>query len=175
MIIYDDNAYYAYHSIRQQRSAMQHRYPDSRLLSDKTGSLLFRLVNHLSSTRGEPLTIVEIGPLPDISTAYLSAPTERNTVLSYDSIPRTLPKRIDMAFIRVSDSTTMTTALKALLPALQQHSIVVMDDIHRRPETELAWHAIQAIDKVTSSLDLYDVGVLLFNRHYIRKHYKLRF
>lgn len=176
MIVYDDNAYYAYSQIEQQRAALLRRSDVPKpLTSAKTGQLLFRLTNYLGSNSGKALTIVEAGHLPDISSAYLAAPAERNTVLSYETLPRKLPKHADLAYLHTPDSEAALAMFRQLLPAFSDHSIVVVSGIHCSPQAEQTWQAIQAMQQVTSTLDLFDVGIVLFNRHYIRKHYKLRF
>ena len=114
MIIYDENAYYAYAHIEQQRKRLlrsketlqQHDYGTgarasegqqpkviTRSVSDvarthlelpKAGQLLFRLANYLTAAQGKPLTIVELGTSLGITTAYLAAPDSRNEVQTYE-------------------------------------------------------------------------------------------
>ena len=162
MIIYDDNAYYAYRTIEQRRQDV----------SAKLGRLLFRLVNHLSHEQGAPLTIVEIGERS--AGAYLTAPAKRNKVFSYDALPSKLPKQIDLAYVAAMSAEEMTETVQHLLPALKQHGLIVVDGIHASEEAEHAWQAVQAMRQVTSTLDLYDVGIVLVNKHYLRKDYRLR-
>ena len=50
----------------------------------------------------------------------------------------------------------------------------MIDDIHHSPEMERAWHEIQAMKEVTSTIDCYHVGLVFFNKHYIRKDYRMR-
>lgn len=176
MIIYDDNEYYAFDEIERHRAALQRNCPDVRQVSVKTGRLLFRLVNYLSQTQQEPLTIVETGHEPGMSTWYLSTPSENNVVINCNLPDDDCPKRVDLAY--VADEPTCEAMLRdcrRLLPRMTNHSIMVICGIHRSQECELAWQTLQADKQVTSTLDLYSVGVVLFNKHYIRKHYKLRF
>ena len=112
MVLCDDNAYYAYPRIEQQRrrllassevvrqtdygtgggdtgspAVISRRVADiarTHLESPKVGQLLFRIVNHLSAERNEPLTIVELGTSLGISTAYLASPAQRNIVQTYE-------------------------------------------------------------------------------------------
>lgn len=232
MVMYDDNAYYAYPRIEQQRAALlrsttvlqQTDYGTgagssspqtvtrsvadiarTHLESPKVGQLLFRLVNHLTSVRQQPLTIVELGTSLGITTAYLASPSPKNVVQTYEgaeevlevamnvwrtlgltniepvpgNIDRTLaghqPKSVDLAYIDANHTCEATLRyFRQLLGAVKQHSIVVVDDIHHSPQMEHAWQAIQQTEQVTSTIDCYDVGLVFFNKHYIRKHYKMR-
>lgn len=163
MIIYDDNAYYAYRTIEQKRQSV----------SPKLGRLLFRLINHLTHEQREPLTVVEVGE--DSAGAYLTAPAQTNKVLSYDSLPPSLPKQVDLAFVNTPDAAAALQCCRQLLPCMRDHSLLVVADIHRSPEMTEAWQQLQAEQRVTSTLDLYDIGIVVFNRHYLHKNYRLRF
>ena len=112
MILYDDNAYYAYTRIEQQRAALLQstatvqqvdygtgsevpqtgtpiatlrRVADiarTHLETPKIAQLLYRLVNYLGSVEQKPLTVVELGTSFGITTACLASPSARNTVLT---------------------------------------------------------------------------------------------
>lgn len=235
MILYDDNAYYAYTRIEQQRAALLRstdtvqqvdygtgsdvrqtgtpiatlrRVADiarTHLETPKIAQLLYRLVNYLGSTEQRPLTIVELGTSLGVTTAYLASPSPRNTVQTYDgatevqdiavqvwrnlkltniepvsgniddTLPKHCPKRIDLAFIDANHTYDATLRyFRQLMPAMGEQSILVVDDIYHSPEMERAWHDIQASGQVTSTIDCYHIGLVFFNTHYIRKHYKMR-
>ena len=230
--MYDDNAYYAYPHIEQQRAALLRSTTEvqqtdygtggggssprvvtrkvadiarTHLESPKVGQLLFRLVNYLTSTQQRPLTIVELGTSLGVTTAYLASPSPKNTVQTYEgagevldvamkvwrtlelqniepvvgNIDQTLadhqPKSVDIAYIDANHTCEATLRyFRQLLGAVKPHSIVVVDDIHHSPEMEQAWQAIQQTEQVTSTIDCYSVGLVFFNKHYIRKHYRMR-
>lgn len=176
MIIYDENAYYAFGEIEQHRAALRRSHPDVPQVSAKIGQLLFRLVNYLTETQRKPLTIVEAGHEQGMSTWYLSTPTENNVVVNCNEPEADCPKRVDLAYVAGEPTCeAMLRDCRRLLPSMTNHSIMVIGDIHQTQESEQAWQAIQAMEQVTSTLDLFDVGIVLFNKHYIRKHYRLRF
>ena len=60
------------------------------------------------------------------------------------------------------------------IPLLNEKSIIALDDIHYSAEMERAWQEMKALPEVTTSMDLYHVGLLFFDKHYIHRHYKLR-
>ena len=92
-----------------------------------------------------------------------------------DTLSRYKAKKTDLAFIDANHTYEATMRyFRQLLPSATQHSIYVIDDIHHSPEMERAWHEIQAMKEVTSTIDCYHVGLVFFNKHYIRKHYRMR-
>jgi len=60
------------------------------------------------------------------------------------------------------------------LPQMTEKGVIVMDDIHYSPEMERAWHELQADQRVTSSMDLYHAGILFVDKHYLKRHYRIR-
>lgn len=232
--MYDDNAYYAFPRIEQQRAELLHSPVEVQQLDYGTGSvtsktelptnhrrvadiarthletpkiaqLLYRLVNHLGATQQRPLAIVELGTSLGITTAYLAAPSPRNSVLTFEgatevldvamnvwrtlgltniqpivgnidnTLPKHCPKRIDLAFIDANHTYEATVRyFRQLLPAAGQHTIIVIDDIYHSPAMERAWRDIQAMKEVVCTIDCYHIGLVFFNKHYIRKHYRMR-
>lgn len=57
---------------------------------------------------------------------------------------------------------------------VRDDSIVIVDDIHHSREMNEAWQQIKHRDDVTATMDLYECGVIFFDHHYLKKHYKLR-
>jgi len=63
----------------------------------------------------------------------------------------------------------------ALLPYLSSTSIYIMDDIHWSAEMNKAWEELKGHKEVTSSIDLFDAGLLFFNPDFKKQHYVLDF
>lgn len=92
-----------------------------------------------------------------------------------DTLGDHCPKVVDLAYIDANHTREATLRyFRQLLPAAREHSIFVLDDIHHSPEMEQAWHEIQAMKQVTSTIDCYHLGLVFFNRHYLRKNYRIR-
>lgn len=82
---------------------------------------------------------------------------------------------IDVAFIDANHTYEATlTYFNALAPRVHEKSVVVVDDIHYNEDMEKAWKAICADERVTTTMDLYRMGLVFFDKHYWRKHYKMR-
>lgn len=232
MVLYDDNAYYVFPRIEQQRKALlrstttfiQQDYGTgvsadgfteiprqvsciarTHLESAKIGQLLFRIVNHLTETHRQPMTVVELGTSLGITTSYLASASPKNRVQTYegaegvlgvaeevwrtleltniepimgnidDTLPKHCPEQVDFAYMDANHTYEATLRyFRQLLPHLRNQSIVVLDDIHHSPEMERAWYEIQSMQQVTSTIDCYHIGLVFFNKHYIRKNYRMR-
>ena len=82
---------------------------------------------------------------------------------------------IDVAFIDANHTCEATlTYFNAFASRVHEKSVVVVDDIHYNEDMEKAWKAICADERVTTTMDLYRMGLVFFDKHYWRKHYKMR-
>ena len=82
---------------------------------------------------------------------------------------------IDVAFIDANHTYEATlTYFNALASRVHEKSVVVVDDIYYNEDMEKAWKAICADERVTTTMDLYRMGLVFFDKHYWRKHYKMR-
>ena len=61
-----------------------------------------------------------------------------------------------------------------LLPRMSEKGIVVLDDIHYSEEMERAWQELKNEKRVSTSMDLYHVGLLFVDPHYLKRHYSIR-
>jgi len=62
-----------------------------------------------------------------------------------------------------------------ILPYLATESIYIMDDIHWSASMKKAWEELKSRKEVTSSIDLFDAGLLFFNPDFEKQHYVLDF
>ena len=84
-------------------------------------------------------------------------------------------ERVDVAFIDANHTYAGTRAyFKVLAEKVHAKSVVVVDDIHYNAEMEKAWKAICADERVTSTIDLYQMGLVFFDKHYWKRHYRIR-
>jgi len=83
---------------------------------------------------------------------------------------------IDFAFIDANHTKDATLKYWRMLSLYRhQKSIFVVDDIHHSPEMAAAWKEIRAEDYVSSTMDLFDMGVVFFDPDYLHKNYRLRY
>jgi len=60
------------------------------------------------------------------------------------------------------------------LPKLPEKGVIVLDDIHYSEEMERAWEELKNDARVTTTMDLYHVGLLFVDPHYLKRHYIIR-
>ena len=58
---------------------------------------------------------------------------------------------------------------------VHNQTIVLIDDIYWSKDMEFAWNSIKNHPQVTSTFDLFHLGIVFFNTDLHKKHYKLRF
>lgn len=62
-----------------------------------------------------------------------------------------------------------------ILPHLSKNSIYIMDDIHWSAGMKKAWRELKSKKEVTSSIDLFDAGLLFFNPDFEKQDFVLEF
>lgn len=94
--------------------------------------------------------------------------------ITADVLERDLDE-VDVAFIDANHTYTSTLAyFNVLAKKVHAKSVIVVDDIHYNPEMERAWKEICADERVTSTMDLYQMGLAFFDKHYWKRHYGIR-
>ena len=84
-------------------------------------------------------------------------------------------EHLDVAFIDANHTYVSTCEyFDVLAGKVREKSVIVVDDIHYSEEMEKAWKAICADERVTSTIDLYQMGLVFFDKHYWRRNYKMR-
>jgi len=61
------------------------------------------------------------------------------------------------------------------LNKIHENSIVIIDDIYWSSEMEIAWKMIKNHPQVTSTIDLFQLGMVFFRTDLHKKHYKMWF
>ena len=84
-------------------------------------------------------------------------------------------EHLDVAFIDANHTYVSTCEyFDVLAGKVREKSVIVVDDIHCSEEMEKAWKAICADERVTSTIDLYQMGLVFFDKHYWKRNYKMR-
>lgn len=102
-----------------------------------------------------------------------------NIVWQQGNIDNTLFKcareRLDIAYVDANHTYEATMRyVQYLLPRLTERGVVVIDDIHYSEEMERAWQELKQDKQVTTSMDLYHIGMLFVNPCYLKRHYRIR-
>ena len=84
-------------------------------------------------------------------------------------------EHLDVAFIDANHTYEGTCKYFDILAGkVREKSVIVVDDIHHSEEMEKAWKTICADERVTSTIDLYQMGLVFFDKHYWKRNYKMR-
>ncbi len=99
------------------------------------------------------------------------------------NINKTLPEflnqqknKIDLVYIDANHTYEATiNYFHQLLSHHHPNSIFILDDIHWSAGMRKAWEEIKQHEAVTSSIDIFDAGLLFFNPDFQKQHYILSF
>jgi len=82
---------------------------------------------------------------------------------------------IDVAYLDANHTYEATMRYyTALARHAQPHSIYILDDIYHSEQMARAWREIGQRPEVSTTMDFYHFGLVFFDKHYMKRHYKLR-
>jgi predicted O-methyltransferase YrrM len=104
-----------------------------------------------------------------------------NIELIIGNIDETLPEfiqqstgKIDLVFMDANHKFEPTISyFNQLLKLCNNQSILIIDDIYWSPEMTRAWQELKNHPLVTTSVDLYELGILFFRPELEKAHFKL--
>ena len=98
------------------------------------------------------------------------------TLLNRDhSLLYNAPARVDIVYVDANHTYEATKRYADfLLERLNQKGVLAIDDIHYSEEMERAWSELKADPRVTTTMDLYHLGLIFVDPHYLKRHYKIR-
>ena len=84
-------------------------------------------------------------------------------------------EHLDVAYVDANHTYEATVRyVNYLLPRMNEKGVIMLDDIHYSAQMEQAWNTLKTDDRVTTSMDLYHVGLLFVDPHYLKRHYRIR-
>lgn len=106
----------------------------------------------------------------------------RNTQAILGNIDATLPSvlnklsRLDLVYFDANHTKEATSRyFMQCLPKTHEQTIFIFDDIHLSQGMSEAWNMIQDHENVTISLDIFDAGIIFFQKGISKEHYILEF
>ncbi|NDP22786.1 MAG: class I SAM-dependent methyltransferase [Paludibacter sp.] len=82
--------------------------------------------------------------------------------------------KLDFIFIDANhNSEAVIRYFEMCLSKVHNDTIIILDDIYWSNDMEKAWKIIKDHPKVTSTVDIFQIGIVFFNPHLHKKHYKL--
>ncbi len=92
-----------------------------------------------------------------------------------DTLYKCAREKLDLAYVDANHTFEATMRyVRFLLPRMNEKGVIVVDDIHHSEQMEQAWAALKDDARVTTSMDLYHVGLLFVDPHYLKRHYRIR-
>ncbi|MDR3118184.1 MAG: hypothetical protein LBU44_01980 [Mediterranea sp.] len=172
-VIYEKTLYYAYQELEKGKCAGRTEKERRSRRSRKVNRLLFRLVNW-----AQPLTVVDGGCSP-MASDYLRAAKKATEYVALASVDTTglLERRsIDFLYIdRPEDMAFMECLFEYGAGQAGDRLVIVIRNIYRSAATKTFWKQVTADERVGVTFDLYDVGILFFDRSKIKQHYVVSF
>lgn len=84
-------------------------------------------------------------------------------------------EQLDLAYVDANHTYEATKRyVDFLLPRMTEKGIIVLDDIHYSKGMERAWEELKQDQRVTTTMDLYHVGMIFVDKHYLNRHYRIR-
>ena len=92
-----------------------------------------------------------------------------------DTLYKYARERLDVAYVDANHTYEATKRyVDYLLPRMTEKGFIVVDDIHYSEEMERAWQELKQDERVTTSMDVYHCGILFVDKHYLKRHYRIR-
>jgi hypothetical protein len=171
-VIYEHSPYYAYKELQEKENKLKINQPRGWLNESlHLRRLLFRLSNYV-----RPNTIVDIGQ-PSASSLYLQRGSQKatyHTILDTNAdVSITLPALVYIRCWHKPDS--VEYLFHSIVEKIDCHSLIIIQGIGYSKEMKSLWKRLQEDEHVGITFDLYDVGLMFFDKSKIKQHYIVNF
>lgn len=171
-VVYEKTPYYAYVALqREERKMAKERGWDRGV--QKVNRFLFRLVN-----RVQPNIIVEVGRLSASSLYLQSAKPSAEYLFATDLSDLFLDADVPVDFLYLNDYENpelMEDIFQICARRVTLKSVFAIRGIRYSRAMKSFWKRLQEDERVGVTFDLYDVGVLFFDRTKVKQHYMVNF
>lgn len=173
-LIYEKTSYYAYQQLeaeerKQKRKSGRRRKSES----GKVKRLLFRLVNRI-----QPNTIVDVG-ICSSSSLYLQAgKASANYTFASELSELFLEANVPVDFLYLHQPKypfLVEEAFRICATRTTRQSVFVINGIYHSKAMKKLWKQLQSDERVGITFDLYDLGILFFDKSMIKQHYVVNF
>lgn len=171
-VIYEKMPYYAYHSLKKEQKKMVRERGWSKG-TQKVNRFLFRLVNRM-----QPATIVEVGR-PSVTSLYLQSAKPSASYLFASNLSELfLDADTPVDFLYLNDYRNpelLEDVFRICAQRTTLKSVFVIQGICYSKEMKALWKRLQEDERVGITFDLYDLGLLFFDKTKIKQHYIVNF
>lgn len=170
-VIYEKTPYYAYRAIESRPREKDRK--ESGEQSEQVNRLLFRLVNRM-----QPATIVDAGK-QNVASEYLQAAKKTARYVRVHSGDTSgLSDALQVGFLYIhcpEDPKFVENVLRYGLDHVDNNSMIVVGGIYHSSAMKNLWKQFIADNRVGITFDLYDLGILFFDKKKIKQHYTVNF
>lgn len=173
-LIYEKTPYYAYKELEAEEKKQKRNHGKGwKSESGKVKRLLFRLVN-----RVQPGTIVDFG-IPSSSSLYLqSGKAVVNYTFASELSELFLEADVPVDFLYIHhyrNPSLVEEVFRICAARSTQQTVFVINGIYYSKEMKRLWKRLKTDERVGITFDLYDVGILFFDKTKIKQHYIVNF
>lgn len=171
-VIYENTPYYAYHALQeeQRKKVRECGWSKSR---GKINRFLFRLVNKV-----QPATVIEVGQ-PSTASLYLqSAKPSASYLFASDLSGLFLDADTPVDFLYMNNYQNpelMEEVFHICAQRVTLKSVFVVQGICYSKKMKTLWNQLKEDERVGVTFDLYDLGLLFFDKTKIKQHYIVNF
>lgn len=172
-VIYEKIPYYKYQDLAAEEKKAYEKDKCQKYESKKTKRLLFRLVNY-----AQPDTIVDAGSL-STSSLYLKAAKKEADYISASHLSGLFSEAgVPVDFLYLHDYRQpgfMEEAFHVCAARTTGKSVFVVEGIHYTTPMKALWKHMQQDERVGITFDLYDLGILFFDKTKIKQDYIINY
>lgn len=173
-VIYERTPYYAYSSLEAEQKKMSANSGRKwKHESKKVSRLLFRLVNYI-----QPDTIVDAGTL-SASSLYLQAGHAKADYVGASDLSELFLEKdtpVDFLYLHHYRNEEFVEQVFDLCASRTTgRGLFVIEGIRYTKKMKALWKKIQQDDRTGITFDLYDLGIVFFDRTKIKQHYLVNF
>lgn len=195
-VIYEKYSFYPYQELDKLRSRLIKDGEKKLLNSSKVDKLLFRLVNWM-----QPQEILEIGTQTGLSTCYMASAKRDARITTISSGNIIVPEegysnikkykvnsknsenvisdyleRISLLdFVHFNRYTPERVIYKKIYPKIHRRSLLVIEGIHSSKAMLEWWNELIKDERTGITFDLYEIGLIFYDKTKIKQHYVVNF
>ena len=169
-VVYEQSAYYKYKELRaHEKRLKQEKGTDWLYEPPKLKRLLFRLVNY-----AQPATVVDAGRL-SASSLYLKAACGKADYTGASKLSELfLEADVPIDFLYLHDyhhPDFVEEVFKVCVARTTERSLFVIEGVRYTPAMTALWKRLRKHERVGITFDLYDLGILFFDRSRSKQDY----
>lgn len=197
-VIYEKYPYYKYTRLDEIRRQLKSEGKGKYLNRTKVNQLLFRLVNRM-----QPDSVIEVGTLTGLTTLYLSQAKVNTCCETFDDVRacneiatrmltglanirfhkgdilselrETLVGLPSVDFLYLDDRDCAEQAFEACVKKTTARSLFVIKGIRSSSLKKKWWQRVVDDERTGITFDLYDLGLVFFDKQKIKQHYIINF